>query len=78
MSRGEAFLEQRKLAEYYLAQILLFSELAANRSYHSIQQLERQFSFESLVSCVASHHLPFRLRAAFTTLIQRLYVDRYV
>jgi hypothetical protein len=77
MTAGVAFLEQRKLAEYYLAQILLYAELAANRSYHSIEQLERQFSYATLVSCMACHLLPFRLRAAFTTLLQRLYVDRY-
>ena len=30
-----------------------------------------------LVSCMASHMLPFRLRAAFTDLLVNLYVDRY-
>ena len=47
------------------------------RSYHSILQLENEFSYPMLVSCLASHMLPFRLRAAFTNLLVNLYVDRY-
>lgn len=47
------------------------------RSYHSIDLLEGHFSFPMLVSCMGSHKLPFRLRAAFTSLLVNLYVDRY-
>ena len=43
----------------------------------AILKLEKAFSFELLVSAMANHKLPFRLRAGFTRLLLRLYVDRY-
>ena len=71
------FFHQRQLAQYYLEQIRLFAELCTGRSYHSILQLEQAFSYTMLVSCMASHKLPFRLRAAFTSMLVNMYVDRY-
>jgi hypothetical protein len=73
----QLFRLQRQLAEYYLAQIELFAEMCLARHYHTILQLEKVFPYAVLVSCMVNHKLPFRLRAAFTRLLLRLYVDRY-
>jgi hypothetical protein len=77
MTAREQFFLHRQLAQYYQAQIDLFAELCAGRSYHSIFQLEREFGYSDLVGCMANHKFPLAMRSSFTALLTALYVDRY-
>jgi hypothetical protein len=45
----EQFFRHRDLANYFHAQIDLFTELCSGRSYHSINLLEKEFSYTCLV-----------------------------
>ena len=51
--------------------------MCLDRSYNSIYMLEREFSYELLVSAVANALLPDQIRASFTVLLKNLYINRY-
>jgi len=71
------FERTRDLAEYYAAQIELYATMCFDRSYNCMGHLEKQFSFEVLVTAVADSALPDTIRSAFTQLLYVLYVDKY-
>ena len=66
-----------QLADYYLALLNLFGEMALDRSYNCIGALQEQFTYEMVVTCMMNKHLPDIVRAAFTVLCTRLFVDRF-
>ena len=77
-SKGrESFDRLEKIATYYESQIFLFAEMCLDRSYNSIYEMQRQFSYDMLVSLVGNDLLPDALRSAFTLLMLRTYIDRY-
>ena len=73
----EDFRRLHQLATYYASQLELFADLCLGRSYHCIYALEAQFSFELCLTAVANELLPDALRATFTVLLHRLYLDRF-
>ena len=66
-----------RIASYYLAQISLFAEMCLDRSYNSIYEMQRQFTFDMLVSLVGNPLLPDSIRSGFTLLLLRTFIDRY-
>jgi hypothetical protein len=73
----DCFDKLERLAKYYQSQISLFAEMCLNRSYNSIYEMQRQFSFEMLISLIGNDLLPDALRSAFTLVLLRVYIDRY-
>ena len=55
----------------------LFAEMCLDRSYNCIEAIEKQFSYDMLVTGIKDEQLPHSVRAQFSTLCERLYVDRY-
>jgi hypothetical protein len=68
---------RRQLALYYEATIDLFSEMCLDRSYNCIHILCQEFSYKLLMCCVVNKKLPDQIRASFTNLLLRLWVDRF-
>lgn len=66
-----------QLAEYYRSMLGLFAEMCLDRSYNCIEAIEKQFSYDMLVAGIKDEQLPHSVRAQFSTLCERLYVDRY-
>lgn len=66
-----------QLAQYYQSQLELFAEMCLDRSYNCIESLERMFTFDMLIVGMADEALPLSMRSTFTTLCQRLYIDRF-
>lgn len=81
------FYELRRLAEYYCEIINTFAEMSLGRNYGCIHFFERTHDsdgdplaplrYEMLVSSMANKLLPDKIRAAFTMLLLRMYIDRY-
>ncbi len=81
------FYELRRLAEYYCETINTFAEMCLGRNYGCIHFFERTHDsdgdllaplrYEMLVSSMANKLLPDKIRAAFTMLLLRMYIDRY-
>jgi hypothetical protein len=71
------FEKKKQLADFYEAQIDLYSEMCLDRSYNCIEALEGQFSYEMLVTAVVNPLLPHQLRASFARFLCRLYIVRY-
>ena len=70
------FNQQKQLMEYYVVQLNLFGDMAMDRSYNAIEQLEEELRYDVLVRMLVNDLLPDAIRAAATTLVLRLYVDR--
>ena len=51
--------------------------MAMDRSYNAIEQLEEELRYDVLVRMLVNDLLPDAIRAAATTLVLRLYVDRF-
>jgi hypothetical protein len=83
----DRFEDLHRLADYYCESISTFAEMCLGRNYKCIYHFERSkdsdanplnpMRYEMLVSQMANRNLPDKVRAAFTTLLLRLYVDRY-
>jgi hypothetical protein len=71
------FLRTRDMAEYYVAQIELYATMCFDRSYNCMGHLQKQFSYEVLVTAVADTALPDQLRSVFAELLYVLYVDKF-
>ena len=71
------FNQQKQLMEYYVVQLNLFGDMAMDRSYNAIEQLEEELRYDVLVRMLVNDLLPDAIRAAATTLVLRLYVDRF-
>ena len=74
---AQSFAAQQQLVLYYEAQIDLFAEMCLDRSYNAITELCRHFSYPELTSLVVNERLPDQIRASFTKLLLRLYIDRF-
>ena len=59
------------------AEIDLFTEMCLDRSYNNINAMEEHFEYETLVSLMVNDRLPDQIRASFTLLLMRVWVDRY-
>ncbi len=75
--KREQFERTKELAEYYVAQIDLYATMCYDRSYNCMGYLQKQFSYEVVVTAVADTALPDPARSAFARLLYMLYVDRY-
>jgi hypothetical protein len=73
----EAFKRHTQIANYYLANLELMSEMATGRSYNCLHALEHHFSYDLLLTGMTNDALPYSIRRAFTDLVLRLWVDRY-
>ena len=71
------FKRAQKLAFYYLGILQLFTNMCKHRSNRVISHLEKQFSYETLLTGVSDTHLPKLARAALAELFHALYLDRY-
>jgi hypothetical protein len=74
---GEVFNQQVLLANYYKAQIDLFAEMVLDRSCNTIQALSEMLPYQLLVSCIANTKIPAIVRASYTRLLCRLWIDRF-
>lgn len=77
MEEMEDYRNLLQIAKYYESQIYLFAEMCLDRSYNSIYEMQRQFSYETLISCVANDLLPDQIRSGYCLLLLRVYIDRY-
>ena len=68
---------KRDIAKFYRAQILLFAELCMGRNYVCITALEKLFPYSVVLTGMKDDTLPASLRAAFTSLMLCLHVDRF-
>ena len=66
-----------KIAEFFLAQIELYSVMLYGRSYNLIYYFEQMFPYEYLLSAVLNQKLPSAVRAAFLTFLRRLWIERF-
>ena len=73
----QMFDAQKQLVLYYESQIDTLAEMCLDRSYNVINELERHWSYELLTSLMGNERLPDQIRASFTTLLLRVWVDRY-
>ena len=71
------FEKLKAVAEYYDAQLRLYSQLLLGRSLACMHILSRQFSYELLLSGITNDHLPYSIRTSFSEMLHRLYVDRF-
>jgi len=71
------FKRAQKLAFYYLGILHLFTNMCKHRSNRVISHLEKQFSYETLLTGISDTNLPKLARAALADLLQALYLDRY-
>jgi hypothetical protein len=71
------FKRQEQLASYFLAELNLFSDMAANRSSNCCAWLRKTFTYEMLMSLSYSPHLPPLIRGAFVKITRKLYIDAY-
>jgi len=68
--------DQRNLGMYLVAQIDLLAAICFGRSYNCIAKLESLLTFNLLIGIVSDTELPNVVRASFTKLLHRLWVDR--
>ena len=77
-----------QLSHYFEAEIDTYAEMCLDRSYNSINALSepkspipgqggRGFSYDMLLSCTIDTRLPDQIRASFTILLLRLWIDRF-
>jgi hypothetical protein len=67
-----------QLVEYYLAMLELYTQLCADQSTNCIITIEKQFSYELVLSAIADQErLPQPMQQAFCNLIVNLYIRRY-
>jgi len=77
-----------QLSSYFEAEIDVYAEMCLDRSYNSINALStpkssktgeggRGFSYDMLLSCTIDTRLPDQIRASFTMLLLRLWIDRF-
>lgn len=77
----------RQLASYFEAEIDVYAEMCLDRSYNSIDALStpkspipgeggRGFSYDMLLSLMIDTRLPDQIRASYTMLLLRLWIDR--
>lgn len=65
-----------QIAEYFIAQLYLTSDLCLDRNYVAIGLLENVFPYEVLLSIVGNNTIPNRFKAPAYRLIRCLFVDR--
>ena len=70
-------MRQVELALYYQAQIDLFAEMVLDRSCNTILVLSEMLPYQLLVSCMANENIPAQVRASYTRLLCRLWIDRF-
>ena len=73
----QQFHQARAIANYYAGVLALLHEFCSNRSYRCIEMLEKQFSYELLLSAMADQRLPIRYRVLFSNLFYVMYMDRF-
>jgi len=73
----ERYFRAQKLAKYYLGTLRLFTNMCMSRSDKVIKAVEKQFSYESLVSGIADERLPNYTRSLLAQLMFVLYLDRF-
>jgi hypothetical protein len=77
VQQNDQFRVQKQLADYYNSMLLLFSEMCLDRSYNAINNLSCQYPYETLMGAMVNESLPDCIRASFTLLQCRLWVDRF-
>ena len=79
LKERQKFLRHLQLADYFVSQLQLLTNLAKGRSYNCIDWLTRDdgFSYTMLIGMAANPWLPYVVRSTVLYLILALYVDRY-
>ena len=75
----QKFMRHCQLADYFVAQLQLLTNMAKGRSYNCIDWLTRSdgFSYTMLIGMAANPWLPYSVRSTVIYLLLALYVDRY-
>ena len=66
-----------QLADYFVAQLELYTSVCKGRSYNCIARVEDEFSYPMLVNICSNPWLPFTVRSAALNLMLVLHVDKY-